>query len=374
MKTPQSLRTPYYQEISEQIAQGIQQGNLLPHQRLPSTRELCTQFKVSKITVEKALKTLREQNLIYRIPGKGSFVAEPVSPLSDLKHFKVKGHIAFICPTLTSHHVADILSEVEQAAAQQGFRTLLCLSKGSFEKQEQIIQSLIQEEVDGMIIYPSEGEYYDEAILRMTVSKFPFVLVDKRFEKIKTSYVVSDHTKGAYLGTKELLQKGHRKIAFISTYVPEETSTIRDRLKGYQQAMEEAGIKNLQDLIFAGFFSSPHSDHPLPYDWEARRLVIENIKTFLKERPEITAILTMSPGNCSYIAKALQELDSKRAMQTEFAIFDVDEQLDYSKSPLLIISQKSREMGRLAVEILIKLMKKPTDIQTIVLPMDVRYI
>ncbi len=372
MKTQQALRTPYYREISGRIVDSIRAQRLLPHQKLPSNAELCKQFGVSKITIEKALKLLAQEHLIYRIPGRGSFVAE----IDSFEHIKAqrKGFIAFICPSLRSHHVANILTSVEEYAFAQGFRTALCLSRGSFEKQEKIIRSLLEEEVDGMIIYPTEGEYYDEAILSMTVSRFPFVLVDKKFDKIKASYVISDHSTGSYEGTKVLLQKGHTHIAFISTYSPEGTSTIRDRLAGYLRAMEEAGIplSTIQHLILAGFFEQ--FDHPLSYNEDSRQIITEKIKDFLWERPEITAILSMSPGNFSYVAHALKQIDPLRALQTEFAIFDVDEDLDYSKTPLLIISQNSREMGKIAVNTLMKLMQNPQEVQSFNLPMIVKYI
>ncbi|MFQ3621426.1 MAG: GntR family transcriptional regulator [Spirochaetales bacterium] len=372
MKTRIQHRITFYREICDYIEESIRKGELTPHQKLPSTEELCVQFNVSKITIEKAMKCLTQEKLIYRIPGKGSFVSElEMLRSEDLKR-QTKGYIAFVCPSVRSHHVMNILSEIEETSVEFGYRTLLCLSKGSCEKQGKILNSLVQEEVDGIIVYPTEGEYYDEVILRLSLSKFPLVLVDKKFDKIKISSITSDHLQGAYQGTRKLIEKGHKQIAFISTYSPDNTSTIRDRLLGFSKAMEEAKIGDYKKYILAGFFHD--FDHPISYDLNSRQLILEEIKLFLKKRPEITAILSMSPGNFSYVAKALKELDPSRVNQIEFAIFDVDEDLDYSKHPLLIISQQSREMGKLAVQILFNLIRNPEAIQSTVLPMEVKYL
>ncbi|MCZ4141988.1 hypothetical protein BZG17_29785, partial [Escherichia coli] len=45
--------------------------------RVPSEKELCDEFGVSRITTKKALEMLVAKQLIVRQPGRGSFVADP---------------------------------------------------------------------------------------------------------------------------------------------------------------------------------------------------------------------------------------------------------------------------------------------------------
>ncbi|MGD1920508.1 MAG: GntR family transcriptional regulator [Pleurocapsa sp.] len=63
-------------DISEQIHQQILNGDYLPGDKLPSERELIAAWKVSRITIRRAIANLVQQGLITTHQGKGIFVAE----------------------------------------------------------------------------------------------------------------------------------------------------------------------------------------------------------------------------------------------------------------------------------------------------------
>jgi len=65
---------PLYYQLSENLRAAIE-DSMQPDQRLPSENELMAQFDVSRNTVRQALDTLEKQGLIYRLKGKGTFVA-----------------------------------------------------------------------------------------------------------------------------------------------------------------------------------------------------------------------------------------------------------------------------------------------------------
>jgi GntR family histidine utilization transcriptional repressor len=65
-----------YQQIKDYISRKIQDGSWEPGHRLPSEHELVSQFGMSRMTVNRALRELSEQGRIVRVAGVGSFVAE----------------------------------------------------------------------------------------------------------------------------------------------------------------------------------------------------------------------------------------------------------------------------------------------------------
>ncbi len=79
---------PLHIQLAGLLREQIDRKVLAPHDRLPSERDLCEQFGISRITVRKALSTLVQEGRIYSIVGKGSYVAEPqfheeLQPLSS---------------------------------------------------------------------------------------------------------------------------------------------------------------------------------------------------------------------------------------------------------------------------------------------------
>lgn len=79
---------PLHMQMADVIREQIRRGELLPNERLPSERELCEHYNISRITVRQALSTLNQEGLILSTAGKGNFVAqtgftEELQPLSS---------------------------------------------------------------------------------------------------------------------------------------------------------------------------------------------------------------------------------------------------------------------------------------------------
>ncbi|MEW6426073.1 MAG: GntR family transcriptional regulator [Bacillota bacterium] len=68
---------PLYQQLKDELREKIKTGALKPDERIPSERELCEQYHVSRMTVRQALAELANEGLLYRTHGKGTFVARP---------------------------------------------------------------------------------------------------------------------------------------------------------------------------------------------------------------------------------------------------------------------------------------------------------
>ncbi|WP_319560686.1 GntR family transcriptional regulator [Marispirochaeta sp.] len=363
-------RKPLYIQIYDYIQQEIAEERLKVHDRVYESKELQDLFNVSKITTEKAFKALMDNGLIYRIPGKGTFVSDLSS--KRIPAFESKKCVVFVCPNFKSHHIINIIGGIESVLTSEGHRLQLVSTYGSFSQQESILNSLLNDQIDGMIVYPVEGKYYDEVILRMKISRFPFVLVDKHLEKIDTSFVISDNFTGSFQGTKELLNHGHRNIAFFSSYTAASSSSISDRINGFIKAMDEAGVPNPKNLVFDGFDEEVGSH--LTYDLPHREKFIQKIRFFLEQHSEITALLAISPGNMSHVVRALRVIDPEIAKKLEIAIFDLDEFLDYSRTPLFCINQKSWEMGEEAARIILQQIKDPMTVQKKILDMEIKTI
>ncbi len=77
---------PLYAQLEEILRADIREGRLVHHQAIPSENELSRLYELSRMTVRGVITRLVNEGLLYRVPGKGTFIAEPkimTGPLSQ---------------------------------------------------------------------------------------------------------------------------------------------------------------------------------------------------------------------------------------------------------------------------------------------------
>ena len=80
-------RLPLYYQLMDIIIEKIESGELKEHDKLPSERELCEMYNVSRTTVRQTLQELEKENYIYKKHGKGTYVAPKVIDQSLVKFY-----------------------------------------------------------------------------------------------------------------------------------------------------------------------------------------------------------------------------------------------------------------------------------------------
>lgn len=76
---------PIFEQIVDQVSQYIALGVLKENEKLPTIRGLARTLGINPNTVAKAYDECENLNLIYSIPGKGSYVSENKSGLKNIK-------------------------------------------------------------------------------------------------------------------------------------------------------------------------------------------------------------------------------------------------------------------------------------------------
>ena len=109
---PSAPPTALYQQVKDHVTRRIADGSLRPGDRVPSEHELVAQFRIARMTVNRALRELADEGRIVRVGGVGSFVAaaKPQSTLLQIANIadeiRGRGH----------DHRCDILSLARIAA------------------------------------------------------------------------------------------------------------------------------------------------------------------------------------------------------------------------------------------------------------------
>jgi len=139
---------PLYLQIAEDISTKIGSGTFHTGDQLGSQAELSREYRVSLMTVKKALAHLAHQGWIYSRVGKGSYVArQSLEPQPVIHH-----SIGIVLENLGSPFFSLMVQAVEEAAYSQGYNVLLSNSSGQTEKEDRQIRNFRKIGVSGPII------------------------------------------------------------------------------------------------------------------------------------------------------------------------------------------------------------------------------
>lgn len=75
-------RVPIYEQLAQQVREGVARGDLRPDERLPSVRQLSQDVVVNPNTVARAYAELERQGVVVTRQGLGVFVAQPKNELT----------------------------------------------------------------------------------------------------------------------------------------------------------------------------------------------------------------------------------------------------------------------------------------------------
>ncbi|HEX5145545.1 MAG TPA: GntR family transcriptional regulator [Conexibacter sp.] len=109
---------PLYYQLEELLESRILTGVWAPHERLPSERELCEEFDVSRAVVRPALEILERQGRIVRVQGKGTFVAPPKRPLA------IRGLVSLFTRTIPQDMEVHVIDAAERDSESDVVRAL----------------------------------------------------------------------------------------------------------------------------------------------------------------------------------------------------------------------------------------------------------
>ncbi|WP_026691912.1 GntR family transcriptional regulator [Peribacillus kribbensis] len=323
------MELPLYEKIYLDLLNQIETEQLKPGDQLPTEKELASQYGVSRITSKKAVEKLVQIGAIERIRGKGSYVSDR---LPDVSAFRKKsssapsefpedepnGLIALIIPDFFKDSFGrKIMKNIEKRCAEKNYSLVVKLTYGSQEEEDEAINTMVQLGVKGIMIYPVNGQHYTASILRLVLEGFPLVLIDRYLKGIPVCSVYTDNKKAAQNLTEFLLTQGHDHIAFVSP--PEEdTSSIEERIQGFQAAYLQRGIAVSPDLLVTEMFST------LPTFEKSDEFQEDLIKLrkFIEENAHVTAFIACEYEIACVLAHVLKSLGNSIPADYAIACFD----------------------------------------------------
>lgn len=351
--------------IQNDIKGQISSGELVPGDRVSSEQELMSQYSVSRITVSNALRKMAEDKWIHRIPGKGSFVNTDIDPLISAfkmsesalaqrysplgSGFYKKTTVGIVVPFISDHYTENYINGILNKLDSNEYSVIIKVAQNA-KNEAYSIDELLGLNVDGMIIFPYDRANYNDALLKMKLNNFPFVLIDRHLPGVDTNYVTSNNYEGGRLAARHLIDLGHRNICMCTGLVkPIRTPTVEDRTEGYQYELMESGIAINPDLLI----SELELDYNNFEKFEANRKLISLVKN-----KEISSIISLSTGYTLYIYTMLKSLGVN--IPEDISIVSFDNPMPNSRDLefFTYIDQSEFEQGQKAASIMKDLIKK----------------
>ena len=146
--------------------------------------------------------------------------------------------IGLVVPDNANPFFSELARGVEHTAYTNGYSVFLCNTEENAEREKAVLQTLEDKRVDGIILCSSR---LGQPELRGAIAGFPAaVLVNRELDGDGVDTILVDDELGGRLATTHLLERGRRRIGFLTG--PEVSWSGAQRVKGYDAAFAEANI------------------------------------------------------------------------------------------------------------------------------------
>ena len=225
-----------------------------------------------------------------------------------------------------------------ETAELNGYRVIISESKNSFEKQIEMLNTMIQFGVEGILLCLTRRTKNVKDILSV-LDRIPLVLFDKVSNKVPCTQVIIDDKQAAYNAVEHLINLGRKRIAIFKE--TENSFNSEKRYEGYIKASTDHNIPIDEKLILSTEDISVK---------QGKRLT--NIVLSLKEKPD--AIFAITDSCAIGIIKKLKQYNLKVPEDIAVVGFSNSFNSTIIEPNLTTVDQPGNKMGKTAVKYLIE--------------------
>ncbi len=291
------------------------------------------EYRVGEQTAQRILKVAEEMNY------------QPNLAAKSLRSGKTKT-IGLVVSDISNPFFSQMARVLEDEAAKRGYTMLFGSSDEDKDKMDRIVGNLINKGVDGLIIVPCE--HSEESIATLAENNIPAVLFDRYFPDINVSYVALNNYNASYFLTRYLIASGYKAPCMMAY----DTGLIhmRERIKGYKKAMDDAGLKhNINVAYIKSEAPRKSADKLIP------KMIDSGADAFL-------FATNMIAQACLY---TLKDMGKEITENTGLAGFDGNPVFDFFNAPISYIRQPIDILVQKALDILIDRIANGKTVQSV---------
>jgi LacI family transcriptional regulator len=253
--------------------------------------------------------------------------------------------IGLVLADISNPFFANIAKIVENEARAHGYTVIAGSSDEDAEKSWDLINALIHRQVDGFIIVSSEKT--QNQVKHLISENIPFVLLDRYFPEINTDFVSTDNHKASYDAGIHLISRGYTNIGFIG--YASDLYHMKERIRGYKDSLKTGGIKFSSSWLQRVKFSDVKTKVGTAID-----------KMFAGEEP-VEAIIFATYNLAVNGLKYLNEVNINVPGKIAIVSFGQADVFDLYYCPITYVHQDMENLGKAAVDILLRKIKNPAE-------------
>ena len=236
------VTTPKYVLVEEHIKRAIKNKTI--KDRLPGERQLAKELGFSYMTIRKAIDNLVNDGVLYKVPTKGTFVADQNT--GKKAETLTIGYFldSSIEAGISSPYYSLVFQALEKEAGRHGY-SLTYFSDGGEQKLSKTLKKL-----DGVIAtcFPRI-----ENVIADIKEKVPVVVMDNSTADKSIPSVIIDNYTAETEAVDYVCSLGHKRIGFMCGLNDSEIGA--NRLSGFQRGLKNNGIDYDESLIYFGNYS-----------------------------------------------------------------------------------------------------------------------
>jgi DNA-binding LacI/PurR family transcriptional regulator len=310
-----------------------------------SIKDIARAAKVSHPTVSRALSNspLVKGETAKRIRQIAASLGYRPSAIARSLATKRTKTIGVVVTSIADPFIADVISGVEEAANDHGYSVFLANSNANPDREVRVVHSFHERRVDGILVTASRvGALYVPLLSQL---KVPIVLINNQHPDETDEFIYSvtiDNIKASTEVMRHLIGLGHKRIAYIGDRGGFQSDI--ERLAGYRQALAFAEYPFLPELVVHG------DGKP-----EGGGQAMESLLALLNPP---TAVFCYNDMSALGALRALHSHGIKVPEELSLVGFDDLAIASYTSPLLTTVSQPKQQMGRMAMEIMIKLLSR----------------
>nr|WP_294941303.1 LacI family DNA-binding transcriptional regulator [uncultured Mucilaginibacter sp.] len=155
--------------------------------------------------------------------------------------------IGVVVPRINQNFFANIISGIEDVTYKQGYNLIICQSNELYEREVQCINTLINHDVDCIVISISVQTTDYSHLKNVMEHNIQLIQFDRVADELETLKVLNDNEQATFEAVSHMISEGYSRIALLEG--PQNLNIFRQRKEGYLRALKTHGVMINEELI-----------------------------------------------------------------------------------------------------------------------------